>query len=62
MLAMQDADGNKMPFVDKGVYSRNRAFRLMLSSKAGRQSWLLTTGMIVFRWIVERLTEIHLEL
>ncbi|GMH08950.1 hypothetical protein Nepgr_010790 [Nepenthes gracilis] len=31
-------------FVDKAVYSRNRCFRLALSSKAGKNSMLLPTG------------------
>lgn len=31
-------------FVDNAVYSRNRCFRLALSSKAGKTSVLLPTG------------------
>ncbi len=33
-----------MPFVDASVYTRNRAFRLYLSSKAGKDARLLPTG------------------
>ena len=31
-------------FVDRAVYSRNRAFRLYLSSKAGKEATLQPTG------------------
>jgi DNA-directed primase/polymerase protein len=31
-------------FVDMSVYTRNRAFRLYLSSKAGKEEVLLPTG------------------
>ncbi len=31
-------------FVDRVVYSRNRAFRLYLSSKAGKEATLQCTG------------------
>ena len=33
-------------FVDRAVYSRNRAFRLYLSSKAGKEATLQPTGII----------------
>ena len=33
-----------VPFVDLGVYTRNRAFRLYLSSKAGKEARLLPTA------------------
>ena len=41
---VQDAGGAKTSFADLGVYTRNRAFRLFLSSKAGKQSILMPTG------------------
>ena len=41
---MQDASGSKTSFVDTGVYTKNRAFRLYLSSKAGKDALLLPTG------------------
>ena len=44
---MQDAEGNKTLFVDCGVYTRNRAFRLPFSSKAGRDAVLLPTGACI---------------
>ena len=44
MVPAQDAEGNKALFIDNGVYSRNRAFRLFLSSKAGKAAVLLPTG------------------
>ena len=42
--AVQDASGSKTFFVDTGVYTRNRAFRMYLSSKAGKDALLLPTG------------------
>ena len=41
----QGADGDKALFVDGGVYTRNRAFRLFLSSKAGKDAVLQLTGL-----------------
>lgn len=38
------ADSPKQLFVDTAVYSRNRCFRLALSSKAGKKSVLLPTA------------------
>lgn len=38
------ADSPSQLFVDTAVYSRNRCFRLALSSKAGKTSVLLPTG------------------
>ena len=38
------ADSLGQLFVDTAVYSRNRCFRLALSSKAGKNSVLLSTG------------------
>ena len=40
----QDADGATVSFIDRGVYTKNRAFRLMLSSKAGKDTVLQITG------------------
>ena len=41
---LQDGQGNKALFIDGGVYTRNRAFRLFLSSKAGKDWVLHPTG------------------
>ena len=41
---VQDAGGAKTSFADLGVYTRNRAFRLFLSSKACKQTILIPTG------------------
>jgi hypothetical protein len=40
----QDAEGGRALFIDGGVYTRNRAFRLFLSSKAGKDAVLQPTG------------------
>ena len=40
----RDGQDEAAPFVDLGVYTRNRAFRLYLSSKAGKQARLLPTA------------------
>ena len=45
-LVVQGADGDKALFVDGGVYTRNRAFRLFLSSKAGKDAVLQLTGLL----------------
>ena len=48
-LFIKDEQGNKILFVDEGVYSRNRNFRLFLSSKAGKRRPLMvsrTSGRI----------------
>ncbi len=37
-------EGGTSVIVDTGVYTRNRAFRLYLSSKAGKSSILIPTG------------------
>jgi len=37
-------EGGTSVIVDTGVYTRNRAFRLYLSSKAGKSSILTPTG------------------
>ena len=47
-LVVQDAEGKKVPFVDTGVYTRNRAFRLVMSSKAGKDFTLKSTGRAFF--------------
>ena len=44
-MHLQDAEGGQTLFVDGGVYTRNRAFRLFLSSKAGKDALLQPTGM-----------------
>ncbi len=44
LIAVQDAEGNKTLFIDGAVYTRNRAFRLFLSSKAGKEWVLQPTG------------------
>ncbi|EEF49044.1 conserved hypothetical protein [Ricinus communis] len=38
------SESASQPFIDTAVYSRNRVFRLALSSKAGKNSVLLPTG------------------
>ncbi|KAK9844115.1 hypothetical protein WJX81_004810 [Elliptochloris bilobata] len=43
LLVAKDASGARTLFVDTGVYTRNRAFRLYLSSKAGKDALLLPT-------------------
>ena len=40
----QDAGGARTCFADLGVYTRNRAFRLFLSSKAGKETILMPTS------------------
>lgn len=44
VIYTQDQGGSKGLFIDGGVYSRNRAFRLFLSSKAGKTAILQPTG------------------
>ena len=48
-LGLQSANGDQTLFVDGGVYTRNRAFRLFLSSKAGKDAVLQLTGLLRFR-------------
>ncbi|CAA0812942.1 DNA primases [Striga hermonthica] len=38
------ADSQRQLFIDTAVYSRNRCFRLAFSSKAGKSSFLLSSG------------------
>ncbi|KAI3762496.1 hypothetical protein L1987_52926 [Smallanthus sonchifolius] len=47
------ADGPCHLFVDTAVYSRNRCFRLHLSSKAGKSSVLLPTGRFKCKEMIE---------
>lgn len=47
LFISKDSSSTNIPFqlfVDKAVYSRNRCFRLALSSKAGKSSVLLPSG------------------
>lgn len=47
LLISKDSSSSDVPcqlFVDTAVYSRNRCFRLPLSSKAGKSSVLLPSG------------------
>ncbi|KAI3884604.1 hypothetical protein MKX03_000602 [Papaver bracteatum] len=47
LFVLKDSCSDELPpqlFVDTAVYSRNRCFRLALSSKAGKSSVLLPTG------------------
>ncbi|MCL7042985.1 hypothetical protein MKW94_021433, partial [Papaver nudicaule] len=47
LFVLKDSCSDEFPpqlFVDTAVYSRNRCFRLALSSKAGKSSVLLPTG------------------
>lgn len=46
---VQGEDKKKVCFVDRGVYTKNRAFRLMLSSKAGKATMLQPTGQDSYR-------------
>ena len=46
----QDGTGATSSLVDSSVYSRNRAFRLHLSSKWGRDVRLLPTGGAMLLW------------
>lgn len=43
-LFVRDKDGGETMFIDTAVYTRNRAFRLFLSSKAGKNEVLQCTG------------------
>lgn len=43
-LGLQGKDQKRVCFIDRGVYTKNRAFRLMLSSKAGKSTILQPTG------------------
>ncbi|CAL8468734.1 g8274 [Coccomyxa elongata] len=40
LMINKDGQGSRALFIDGGVYTRNRAFRLFLSSKAGKE-WVL---------------------
>lgn len=43
-LFVQKGENTSTLFIDTGVYTRNRAFRLYLSSKAGKDAVLMPTG------------------
>lgn len=43
---MKGGEGGTTSFVDSSVYSRNRAFRLYLSSKAGKSAVLQPSGRL----------------
>lgn len=45
MVLVHTDDGCQVPFVDLGVYTRNRCFRLIGSSKYGKPSRLLLSGI-----------------
>lgn len=59
LLIYKDSSSCDAPwqlFIDTAVYSRNRCFRLPLSSKAGKSSVLLPTGRFKCRDVVWYLT------
>lgn len=59
LLICKDSSSSDAPcqlFIDTAVYSRNRCFRLPLSSKAGKSSVLLPTGRFKCRGMVCYLT------
>jgi len=50
LLFVKNKDGHETTFVDLGVYSRNRAFRLYLSSKASKKLPLKVTDRVKNSW------------
>lgn len=44
-LFVRDKDGSDSLFIDQGVYTRNRNFRIILSSKLGKGTPLVDTSM-----------------
>lgn len=57
LFVRKDSSSPESPsqlFVDTAVYSRNRCFRLALSSKAGKTSFLLPTGRFKCKDMVRR--------
>ena len=56
---MMSQEGGTSVIVDTGVYTRNRAFRLYLSSKAGKSSILTPTGSRTFRAVEHMLETSH---
>jgi DNA-directed primase/polymerase protein len=50
MMFVKNKHGQETTFIDTGVYSRNRAFRLFLSSKAGKNVPLIPTERMMDAW------------
>ncbi|KAI8109763.1 hypothetical protein M9434_001042 [Picochlorum sp. BPE23] len=50
MMFVRNTHGQETTCIDTGVYSRNRAFRLFLSSKAGKNISLQPTGRMMKAW------------
>lgn len=50
MMFVKNKHGQETTFVDMGVYSRNRAFRLFRSSKAGKGVPLMPTARMMQAW------------
>lgn len=51
MMFVRNKHGQETTFIDTGVYSRNRAFRLFLSSKAGKNIPLVPTERMMAAWL-----------
>ena len=50
MMFVKNKHGQETTFIDMGVYSRNRAFRLFRSSKAGKSQALMPTARMMRVW------------
>lgn len=50
MMFVKNKHGQETTFIDTGVYSRNRAFRLFRSSKAGKHIPLVPTERMMGAW------------
>lgn len=50
MMFVKNKHGQESTFIDMGVYSRNRAFRLFRSSKAGKSEALMPTARMMRAW------------
>lgn len=50
LMFVKNKHGQETTFVDMGVYSRNRAFRLFRSSKAGKGVALMPTARMMQAW------------
>lgn len=50
MMFVMNKHGQETTFIDTGVYSRNRAFRLFMSSKAGKHVPLVPTERMMISW------------
>ena len=50
MMFVMNKQGKETTFIDTGVYSRNRAFRLLWSSKAGKNIPLVPTRRMLDAW------------